>query len=85
MTAIYPIMRVQTSFESNRLVQKSKLHKKKNSQCPNHLTCTEECYHKELHYRGTHCARDRTDECPTCATPKENVIRAPQEILDIFA
>jgi len=37
--------------------------------CPRALQCPDNaiCYHAIKHWRGTHCNRDRRDNCPTCS------------------
>jgi len=43
--------------------------------CPRHQSCEyTDCRCIKPHWRGTHCSRDRRDECPTCMN------LAPQQI-----
>lgn len=77
MSQLYPELKV-VGCESGS--KKSRLAKKKNTRSPKWNTCETPCHHAEFHWRGTHCNRDRRDDCPTCVTPSEPRRKTDEDI-----
>ncbi len=84
MSKLYGTMKVQEPF-GNKSSNHSRMVKKKNTQCPNHAICPTPCHHAELHWRGTHCNRDRRDDCPSCVTPRTERPEVPEDVLELFS